>query len=172
MGYAGQAVFSAGSMPVQISVTETVNAPVEAVFAAAVSIDARALIRKHGPLPAIVGVEGHDAPWSAVGETRRHRLSDNSSVREELTSFARNHSFGYRLTEFTGPFAALAAHARADWHFTQESAERTRIDWTYAFTPASMAAEPVLWFVVKLFWPGYLKAALARVKQRAEARQP
>jgi hypothetical protein len=102
---------------------------------------------------------------------RRHQLSDDSSVREELIAFERDKTFGYRLTKFTGAFAQIAAHARADWHFTQEAAGRTKIDWTYAFTPASMATEPVLWFVVKLFWPGYLKSALARVKQRAEAPQ-
>lgn len=171
MGYAGPTGRSAGSMPVQISVTETIDAPFARAFDSAVSIDARDLIRKHGPLPAIVSVEGHDAPWSSVGEVRRHRLSDNSSVREELTSFERGQSFGYRLTEFTGAFAPLVAHARADWHFTQAASGRTKIDWTYAFTPTSMAAEPVLWFVVKLFWPGYLKAALMRVKQRAESQE-
>lgn len=158
-------------MPVQISVCETVNAPARAAFDAAASIDARALIRKHGPLPGIVDVDGHDAPWSATGEVRRHTLSDNSSVREELVAFTPGQTFAYRLTEFTGPFAPLVKSARADWHFTQAGQSKSKIDWTYAFTPTSAAAEPILWFIVKLFWPGYLKAALARVKQKAEAEQ-
>ncbi len=155
-------------MPIQISITEYVDAPTARVFDAAASIDPRDLIRKHGPLPAIVDVKGHDAPWSAVGQIRRHRLSDNSSVCEELVAFTRNSTFAYRLTGFTGAFAPLVAHARAEWHFTQCASGRTRIDWTYVFTEKGFIAEPFLWFIVKLFWPGYLKAALARVKQKAE----
>ncbi|WP_428409800.1 SRPBCC family protein [Hyphococcus sp.] len=155
-------------MPVQISVSETVRAPLSAVFDAATQIDARELIRPHGIMPGVVNVEGHDAPWSALGEVRRHKLSDKSSVREELVAFTRDETFAYRLTEFTGHFAPLVKSARADWHFTQRTARVTKIDWTYSFTPQSMAAEPVLWFIVKLFWPGYLKSALARVKEKAE----
>ncbi len=157
-------------MPVQISVCETVNAPAHAVFDAAISIDARELIKKYGPLPGVVDVDGHDGPWAAAGNVRRHSLSDHSSVREELVAFAPGETFAYTLSEFTGPFAPLVKHARADWHFTQASSEKTKIDWTYAFTPTSAAAEPVLWFIVKLFWPGYLKAALVRVKDKAEAK--
>ena len=159
-------------MAVQISVTENVNAHARDVFRAATSIDARDLIRKHGILPGIVNVEGHDAPWSTIGETRRHTLSDNSSVCEELVAYTQGTTFGYRLTDFAGAFAPLVAHARADWHFTQSGAARTRIDWTYVFTPTGPLAQPVLWFVVKMFWPGYLKGALDRVKQKAEAGQP
>lgn len=158
-------------MPVRISVCETVSAPAHDVFHAATHINARDLIKPHGPLPGIVNVDGHDAPWSAIGETRRHTLSDKSSVKEELIAFTRDQTFAYRLTEFTGAFAPLVKSARADWHFTQRTADATKIDWTYFFTPQSMAAEPVLWFIVKLFWPGYLKAALSRVKEQAEANQ-
>lgn len=158
-------------MPVQISICETVDAYSEDVFTAATSIDARNLIQKKGPLPGIINVEGHDAPWAAVGDQRRHTLSDKSSVCEELVSFAPGHSFAYRLSEFTGPFASLARSARADWHFTPLGADKTKIDWTYVFTPTGAVAEPVLWFIVKLFWPGYLKAALRRVKQKAETRE-
>lgn len=155
-------------MPVQISVCETVNAPARDVFNIAVSIDARDLIKKHGILPGIMNVTGHDAPWQEIGDVRQHTLSDKSSVHEELISFTPGSTFGYRLTEFTGALAPLVKGARADWHFTQVSAEKTKVDWTYVFTPSSIAAEGVLWFIVKLFWPGYLKAALARVKQKAE----
>ncbi|WDI30625.1 SRPBCC family protein [Hyphococcus flavus] len=156
-------------MPVQISVTEIVNSPASDVFNAAISFDARKLVQKHGPLPGIVKVDGHDAPWSAIGDVRHHTLSDNSSVREELVTFTPHDTFAYRLTEFTGPFAPLVKGARADWHFTQLGSAKTKIDWTYSFTPRSMAAEGILWFIVKLFWPGYLKAALARVKDEAES---
>lgn len=155
-------------MPVQISVTKTVSAPLHTVFETATQIDARELIQPHGAMPGIIDVDGHDAPWSVIGQVRRHRLSDKSTVREELVSFTPDQTFGYRLTEFTGAFSPLVKSARADWHFTQRTAGSTKVDWTYSFTPQSMAAEPVLWFIVKLFWPGYLSAALARVKEKAE----
>ena len=159
-------------MPVQISVSAHIDAPLARVFDTAASIDPRALIRRHGPLPAIINTEGHDAPWSAIGQIRRHALSDNSSVCEELTAFAPAITFSYRLSEFTGAFAPLVHEARADWHFTQAAWGRTRIDWTYVFTATGPLAEPFLWFIVKLFWPGYLHEALARVKEKAEAGTP
>ncbi len=158
-------------MPVQISVCESVHAPARDVFNAAAAIEARDLIRKFGPLPGVVETNGHNAPWSAIGDVRLHTLTDNSSVREELVAFTAGQTFAYRLTEFTGPFASLIKHARADWHFTQAGQSKTKIDWTYSFTPTSALAEPIVWFIVKLFWPGYLKAALTRVKQKAESGQ-
>ena len=155
-------------MSVQTSVTVAVNVPLPQAFSIAAGMDARALIRPYGPLPGIVGVEGHEAAWSAPGQKRRYALSDKSSVNEELTAFTRDSTFAYRVTDFTGLFAALAREARAEWHFTHLGAAKTQIDWTYYFNPNGPVAEPVLWFVVKTLWPGYLRAALARVKTQAE----
>lgn len=155
-------------MPVQISISQSVAADAERVFRAATEINARDLIRQHGPLPAIIDVDGHDAPWSEVGQTRMHKLSDKSSVREELVAFTPNQTFAYSLSDFTGPFSALTSEARAEWHFTTTGAAQTQIDWTYIFHPNGPVAEPLLWFFVKIFWPGYLKSALGRVKEHAE----
>lgn len=155
-------------MPVQISISQSVSAGAENVFRAATEINARELIRQHGPLPAIIDVSGHDAPWSEVGQARMHKLSDKSSVREELVAFAPHQTFAYHLSDFTGPFSVLTRDARAEWHFTTTGAAQTQIDWTYIFYPSGPVAEPMLWFFVKLFWPGYLKSALLRVKERAE----
>lgn len=158
----------AANLSVQTSVTMTIDAPVTRVFDIAAAMDARALIRPHGPLPGIVDVEGHDAPWSVPGQKRRYRLSDKSSVNEELTGFTRDHTYAYAISDFTGLFAALVREARAEWHFTKISAGKSQIDWTYFFTPNGPVAEPVLWFIVKMAWPGYLRAALTRVKEKAE----
>ncbi len=158
----------AANASVQTSVAVIVNAGLDAVFETAAGMDPRALIRPYGPLPGIVDVEGHDAAWSAPGQRRRYRLSDNSSVSEELTGFCRGQTYAYAVTGFTGLFAALAREARAEWHFTRVGAGKSQIDWTYFFTPAGPVAEPLLWFIVKTLWPGYLRAALARVKEKAE----
>ena len=156
-------------MAIQISVSQNIQASKSHVFTEAIGMDARHLIQKHGPLPGIINVEGHDAPWSALGEKRKHILSDNTSVNEELVAFTPGETFAYRVTDFTGPFAALLSEARGEWHFTTMGAEQCRIDWTYFFTPTGPITEPVLWFIVKLFWPGYLKSALSRVKDQAES---
>ena len=155
-------------MPVQTSVALCINAPLQRTFDIAAGFDATALIQKHGPLPGIVKTEGHNAPWSAIGQERKHTLSDNSSVKEELVAFTHNHNFAYKVSEFTGVFASLVREARGEWHFTTTGAEKTQIDWTYYFFPSGPIAEPLLWFVVKTLWPGYLRAALDRVKTAAE----
>ncbi len=155
-------------MPVQISISQSVAAPTSDTFRIAVSMDARELIQKHGPLPAIVNVDGHDQPWSAIGQIRTHTLSDRSSVREELVGFTPNQTFAYRLSNFSGALAPLVNDAKAEWHFTTTGENSTQIDWTYIFNPRGPIAEPVVWFLVKLFWPGYLKSALIRVKEKAE----
>lgn len=159
-------------MTIRAAVSAFINAPVAATFDAAVAIDPRELIRAYGPLPAIADTAGHDAPWSAVGQIRRHTMSDGSGVCEELTSFAREQSFSYRLTDFTGPFSRLASGANASWHFTPVAPARSRIDWVYEFTASGPLAERILWFVVKALWPGYLRSALARVQAKAEAENP
>ena len=155
-------------MPVQTSVALSINAPIEATFSAAAGIAPSTLIQKFGPLPAIIDTEGHTAPWSEPGQIRKHTLSDRSSAIETLVDYAHNSSFAYKIADFTGVFSALVREARGEWHFTTSSANRTQIDWTYFFFPNGPVAEPLLWFVVKSFWPGYLRSALTRVKAAAE----
>ncbi len=157
-------------MPIQTSAAITVDAPLTHVFQTAAAIDPRALIQKQGPLPGIVNCEGHDAPWSETGQRRKHTLSDNSSVNEELTAFEENKHYTYRVTDFTGPFAALVEHAFGEWRFTETDPATTRIGWTYSFFPKSALAAPLLWFIVKFLWPGYLMSALTRVKEKAESK--
>lgn len=154
---------------VQTSVTVAIDAALPHVFDIAASMDPRILIRPYGPLPGIVDVGGHQGPWSETGQKRRYLLSDKSSVSEELTGFTRDHTYAYTVNGFTGIFAALTREARAEWHFTKISAGKSQIDWTYFFTPIGPVAEPVLWFIVKTLWPGYLRSALSRVKEKAEA---
>ncbi len=156
------------AMPIKTSAAVTINAPLAAAFETAAGIDARALIQKHGALPGIIHVDGQDAPWSAVGQKRRHTLSDKSCVEEELVVFVKDEYFAYRVHNFTGAFGPLVREAKGEWRFTAVDPRRTRIDWTYSFEPRELIAKPVLWFIVKCLWPGYLKAALARVKEKAE----
>ncbi len=155
-------------MPAQTSSAITINASLPHVFQTAAAMDPCALIQDHGPLPGIVNCQGHTEPWSAIGQQRKHTLSDNSSVNEELTVFELDEHYAYRVTDFTGPFAALIDQANGEWRFTAVSPATTRVVWSYSFTPKRKLAAPAVWFIVKLLWPGYLGSALARVKQKAE----
>lgn len=158
-------------MPVQTSVAVVIHAPLARVFDVAVSIPPGDLIRPYGPLPGVAETDGA-VSWRAAGDRRRHALTDNSSVDEELTEFKLNAHFAYRLSNFTGGFSAFVAGGRAEWNFTPLSAGKTQIDWTYAFEPRGPVAESLVWFIVKLLWPGYLRAALQRVKEKAERSSP
>lgn len=157
--------------PITTSVTETVAAPLAKTFAGAAAFDVPATMRPHGPLPGVATVEGHTAPYSAVGQIRNMTLTDKSAVREETTSFAQNKSFAYRIDSFTGPFKSLVDHGVGEWRFSSLGPDKTRIDWTYAFTPKSAATAPLVWFIVKALWGGYMGAALKRVKAAIE-KQP
>jgi len=156
-------------MPIQTSVITTIDAPIDRAFDIAASYAPHELIKAWGPLPGIVKTDGEAGPWSHIGQERRHHLSDNSSVREELTDFTRNYTYAYNLSEFTGTFKSLTRSARAEWHFTQLAINRTQIDWTYVFHPNGPLSEQALWVLVKTCWPGYLRSALSRVKAKAEA---
>jgi Polyketide cyclase / dehydrase and lipid transport len=156
------------SKPIQTSAAITINAPLAHVFQTAAAMDPCALIQDHGPLPGIVNCQGHTAPWSAIGQQRKHTLSDKSSADEELTAFSQDEHYAYRVTNFTGPFAKLVDEASGEWRFTSLAPETTSVVWTYSFTPRRALAAPALWLIVKLLWPGYLGSALARVKQKAE----
>jgi hypothetical protein len=154
---------------ITISVAERVEAAAAAVFAAACDSDLPAIIKPRGALPGVLKVEGHAAPWSAPGQSRLLRLTDGSTLREELSSFARDKSFAYRVSSFTGPFAALVSEGRGEWHFTTTGPKSTQVDWTYGFTPKSAFATPAVWFLVKALWPGYIQAALKQLKAKVEA---
>ena len=156
-------------MPAKTIASITINAPRAAVFKTAAGISPSDLIKAHGPLPGIISGDGHDTPWEAVGQKRRHMMSDGSSVNEELTAFALNDHYAYRVSDFTGPFAKLVDHAIGEWRFTEEAPGKTRIDWTYKFFPKGALAAPIVTLIVKALWPGYLNAALERVKECAEA---
>ena len=150
------------------TVSETVAAPPRRVFDAARGLDIPATMRRHGPLPGVASIAGHMGPYSAPGEVKLLTLTDGSSVREELTAFAPENSYAYRLDGFTGPFAALVARGDAEWRFSAVNPGETRIEWTYGFTPKSAATAPAVWLVVKGLWPGYMRAALRRLKTEIE----
>jgi len=154
---------------IRISIATRAEAPLAQSFAAAVGMDAQTMTRARGPLPGVDSTQGHNGAWSAIGQKRELALSNKSSVTEELVAFTQDSTYAYRITGFSGFFGALITEARGEWHFTMTGAQSTKIDWTYFFTPKGGVSQYVAWLVVKLFWPGYLRDALGRVKAAAEA---
>ena len=139
-----------------------------AVFAAACAIDAPEIIRKSVALPGVAAVSGHNAPWTTPGQRRVLTLTDGASVAETLIAID-DEAYEYRVAEFTGPFAALVSEARGRF-WTEPSRDGATLFWSYAFEPASPAAAPLLRFIAGALWPGYMRAALKRVKAGIEGK--
>lgn len=154
--------------PITTATALTIKAPGPRVFEAACGFDIPAVIKRHGMIPGVLKVDEHQGAWSGAGQKRLLRLSDGSSVREELISFAPGRFYAYRVTGFTGPFAALVAEGRGEWNFTATGPASTQVDWTYSFTPKSIFTRPAVWFIVKVLWPGYIRSALQRLKAEIE----
>ena len=163
-----------GRMSREISVTAgaQIAAPVGAVFALAAGPRLPDFIKPQGALPGVAKVEGHLGLWSRHGETRRLTPTDGSSICEELTAIEPQQRFCYRTTGFSGPIGVLVREARGEWTFAVAGAKRTRVDWTYAFLTRGALAEPLAGLIAKALWPGYMRAALSRLKAAAEEENP
>lgn len=152
--------------PIRVTQSTETSAAVSDVFALASGARLPVFIRPAGPLPGVARIEGV-ADWARPGETRRLLLTDGSSLNEELTAIDRDRSFAYRAMGFSGPFGALVREGRGEWVFSQ-SPGGVGVVWSYAFTPRGPLAAPLLELIVRLLWPGYMRAALARLKAEAE----
>ena len=143
-----------------------IDAPRERVFALAAGEDVPAIFQKHGPFPGAVRFDGA-REWRAVGDRRTIHLSDGTHLNEELTEIDPAARFVYRASGFEGPSGALIAQATGDWRFFDENGG-TRVSWTYSFAPKLVFAAPPVAFIARALWPGYMRAALRRLKEAAE----
>ncbi len=115
----------------------------------------------YGPIPPIKEVLGQTGHWEAVGQTRLVRLIGGGSMREELTSVDPPRSFGYRLTEITGPLAPLVRWVEGRWQFTPTVAG-TIVTWGWDIHPRSAPAAVAMPVLGRL-WKGYARRALAQL---------
>ncbi|MCA8887267.1 MAG: SRPBCC family protein [Parvularculaceae bacterium] len=151
--------------PVAVASEIIINAPANAVMAAAAGFDIPDIIRAHGPLPGVARVDGHEGPWSAAGQQRRLTLTDGSTATETLVDI-HPRGFEYKI-EFGAPFSAVARSGGGRFCVADEGAQ-SLLNWRYHFEPASILTAPVVVVVAKLVWPGYMRAALARLKDSIE----
>lgn len=114
--------------------------------------------RWHGPIPPVKEVREQTGAWDAAGQTRTVRLAGGASMREELTSVDPPRSFGYRLTEITGPMALLASHVAGEWIFTPV-ADGAEVTWRWNIHSRS----PLTSWLLPVFgriWKGYARQSL------------
>ncbi|NWG93073.1 MAG: SRPBCC family protein [Parvularculaceae bacterium] len=145
-----------------------VRAPVEKAFAFALGFDAPSIVRKRGPLPGVKSVSGTTGAWSSAGQKRKLTLTDGSGVEETLIEVGPS-SYKYRVGALTGPFKFLVKEMNASFE-VEPRKDGSMLTWTYAFTPASPLAAPVVSFIADALWPQWMDAALERMKDALEAK--
>jgi hypothetical protein len=145
-----------------------INAPVEKTFAAALGLDAPAIIRPHRILPGVKAVAGDAAGWAKAGDRRRLTLTNGSNVEETLTEVGST-SYKYRVTGFSGPFGFLVKEANAAFEVAPRKTG-SMLSWTYEFTPASPLAAPFVDMIASSLWTEWMDAALDRLKEAIEAK--
>jgi hypothetical protein len=113
----------------------------------------------YGPIGPIKEVRDQTGEWGTVGQTRIVMLTPSGSFREELTSLDPPHSFGYALTEVTGPLGMLVGRADGEWRFTP-SGSATTVTWRWNIHARSALTAPLL-PMLGLVWKGYARQSLA-----------
>lgn len=114
--------------------------------------------RWYGPFPPIKEVREQTGAWDAAGQTRVVHLVGGASMREELTSVDPPRSFGYRLSEVTGPMALLVDHVLGEWVFAPAGGG-TEITWRWDIRPRTALTAWAL-PVLGRMWKGYARRAL------------
>ncbi|KLO31491.1 hypothetical protein ABW16_01170 [Mycolicibacter heraklionensis] len=149
-------------MALVVEQSRTVSATVADAFAGTLPLPLPELFRRwYGPIPPIKEIRDQTGDWASAGQTRTVVLTGGGSMREELTEVDPPLSFGYRLTDITGPLAVLVAHVEGRWQFAPVGSGTT-ITWSWVIHPRSKVAAPLLPVLGRL-WKGYARQALARL---------
>ena len=128
-------------------------APLPKVFAA-----------RSGPFPPITEVTEQVGEWgTSVGQTRRIHLSDGGTTFETLTSIEAPLSFGYELSQITGPLKLIVSGLRGRWTFATEG-DGTRVSWIWDVDAKSPVTVPLV-LLLRVFWKPYAAKALVACEQ-------
>lgn len=142
--------------------SQSIPVAVENAFAGTLPIPLPVVFRRwYGPIPPIKQVRDQSGDWDTVGRTRTVVLAGGGSAHEELISLDPPHSFGYTLTQITGPLAPLVRLVEGQWLFT-DNGTGTEVTWRWTIHPRSALAAPVLPVLARL-WRGYARRALAEL---------
>jgi hypothetical protein len=149
----------------RVSASRSVPAALERAFDVVLTEPLpRIFSRRYGPISPIREVSDQTGDvWGTVGQSRRILLSDGGSMTERLTTVERPGSFGYRISDLSGPFKALISSLDGEWTF-EPAGTGTRITWTWTLYPASSVAGYALPVFARL-WRGYARQALEEVEK-------
>ena len=155
------------SAPMQLSTRASIEIPrpPEAVFDAATDhTRLHTVMKRTGPIPGVLSVEMEKGATPGVGATRSVKMSDGSTMREEITVHDRGKAHRYRwLNPPAAPFSLMVRGAESDWSF-RPSGGGTVIDWTYTFDLTSPLVYPLAAPVIWLF-NRWMKAALGELRK-------
>jgi hypothetical protein len=119
--------------------------------------------RRYGLLPAVKEVRGQDGVWGQVGQSRTVVTTDGGTMRELLTEVDAPHSFGYRLSDISGPMRPLVDSIDGRWEFATQGTG-TLITWRWTLHPKGLGA--YVMSLITLMWRGYARQALELLSDR------
>lgn len=147
------------TQPLIVEQSRAIPVSVENAFRGTLPMPLPTLFRRwYGPIPPIKNVLNQTGEWGTVGQTRTVVLTGGGSMREQLTHLAAPDSFGYILSDITGPLSPLVSRVDGQWLFAP-AGTGTRVTWRWTIQPRSRLAAPALPVVGRL-WRGYARQAL------------
>ena len=149
--------------PLHLSASRTYPVPLETAYDVVLPTPLPSIFsRRFAAIPAIKGVKDQAGSWGTVGQGRTIELADGGSMRETLTSEDRPSSFGYVISDITGPMKLLVGAAEGMWTFTH-AGEGTRITWSWTVTPKGRVGAAAMPAFARM-WNGYARQALEEIE--------
>jgi hypothetical protein len=118
--------------------------------------------RRYAAIPPIREVRDQQGAWGTVGQTRTIKLADGGTMRETLTSVERPRSFGYRISDVSGPMKPLVTEVAGEWRF-ERAGDGVRITWAWAVQPRGRLGGLAMPLFARM-WRGYARQALERLE--------
>ncbi len=135
---------------------------VEDAFARTMAISLPVICAQwYGIIPPVKEVRDQVGGWDAPAQTRTILLVGGGRARETLTSVAPPRSFGYTLSDISGPLAMLVRSVDGVWSFAP-AGTGTRVSWQWTLHPKSSGAAPLLPVFAKM-WKGYARVVLEKL---------
>jgi hypothetical protein len=150
--------------PITVEQSRAIPIEVQRAFDATLPIPLTVIFsRRYGLLPPIKQVRGQDGSWGQVGQSRTVVTTDGATMRELLTDVDAPHSFGYRLSNITGPLRPLVDSIDGRWEFAPVGTG-TMVTWRWALHPKGVAAHAMP--LIALMWRGYARQALELLSEQ------
>jgi hypothetical protein len=154
---------------VSTKISAEIGVPRDWFFFWFTAVDLSRIMHGYGPLPGVVGVVDQTGPMHLAGSTRVLELSDGTTATEQVVSCDPPRQVDYRLYQLTGLFRHFVDEARGQIRFGETPEAGTRVEWRYSFFGRSWGATLILKILVPIFWRGFMRSALDRSCQLAQA---